>query len=58
MRSQHNWCIENKYKFVETRSRNKFPEMLALNIKQGFKITGTFTETDGAPKIIFKKELR
>lgn len=57
MKRQHEWCIENKYKFVETRSRNKFPEMLALNIKHGFKITGTFTEVDGAPKIIFKKEL-
>ena len=57
MRRQHEWCMENKYKFIETKSRNKFPEMLSLNIKHGFKIIGTFTEMDGAPKIIFKKEL-
>ena len=57
MRRQHKWCIENKYQFIETRSRNRFPEMIALNIKWGFKITGTFTETDGAPKIIFRKDL-
>lgn len=57
MKRQHEWCLENKYKYVETKSRNKFPEMLALNIKHGFKIIGTFTEIDGAPKIIFKKEL-
>lgn len=58
MRLQHDWCLDNDFKMIETRSRNKFPEMLLLNIKSGFKIMGTFTDTDGAPKIIFRKELR
>jgi predicted GNAT superfamily acetyltransferase len=57
LKRQHAWCIENKFKFIEIKRRNKFPEMLALNIKSGFKIIGTFTESDGAPKILFIKEL-
>lgn len=57
MRMQHDRCREIGYVRIETRSRNKFPEMVALNMKFGFRIVGTFTDTDNAPKIIFRKEL-
>lgn len=57
MEMQHQWAKEQDYKRIETRTRNKFPEMIALNVKSKFHIVGTFTEIDGAAKIILRKEL-
>jgi GNAT superfamily N-acetyltransferase len=59
LRRQHHWCEEQEYEKVLTRSRNAFPEMLILNILEGFKITGT--EMDGGeppPTILFSKSLK
>ncbi|MFA6238715.1 MAG: GNAT family N-acetyltransferase [Bacteriovorax sp.] len=57
MEMQHTWCKERGYKRIETRTRNKFPEMIALNVKFKFHIVGTITETDGTAKIILRKEI-
>jgi len=57
MKHQHDWCLAQKYKRIETRTRNKFPEMLRLNFRHGFKIVGTFQDSDNEPKIILRKEL-
>lgn len=57
MHNQHNWCRQKGYKRIETRTRNKFPAMLKLNIDSGFQIVGSFTDTDQTPKIILRKEL-
>lgn len=57
MKAQHDWCKKNGFKRIETRTRNKFPEMISLNLKSGFQIMGTFTDTDKTPKIILRKEL-
>lgn len=57
MKHQHDWCLSQKYKRIETRTRNKFPEMLRLNFRHGFKIVGTFQDSDNEPKIILRKEL-
>jgi predicted GNAT superfamily acetyltransferase len=57
MVKQHEWCKQNGYSIIETRTRNKFPEMIALNMKFNFQIVGTFTDTDKSPKIILRKAL-
>ncbi|MGZ3789481.1 MAG: GNAT family N-acetyltransferase [Bacteriovorax sp.] len=57
MNRQHEWCKNNHYKRIETRTRNKFPEMISLNLKFRFQIIGTFTDYDRTPKIILRKEL-
>lgn len=57
MKHQHEWCLAQKYKRIETRTRNKFPEMIRLNFRHGFKIVGTFQDSDNEPKIILRKEL-
>lgn len=54
---QHEWCKNSGYQRIETRTRNKFPQMINLNLKQGFHIVGTFTDTDKEPKIILRKQL-
>lgn len=57
MQKQHEWCVQNKYKVIETRTRNKFPDMIKLNLKHQFQIVGTFTDTDKEPKIILRKNI-
>lgn len=57
MQKQHEWCRKKNYKVIETRTRNKFPEMINLNLKHQFQIVGTFTDTDKEPKIILRKTI-
>lgn len=56
MRQQHQWCLENGIKFVETRTRNGFKSMIALNLAHGFEIVGTLKDARGL-KILLEKEL-
>ena len=57
MTAQHDWCREQGYKKIQTKTRNKFKDMLLLNIKSGFDIIGTqTTESDGL-KILLEKKL-
>jgi predicted GNAT family acetyltransferase len=58
MRRQHAWCKEQGLKNIETRTRNKFPEMISLNLRFGFQIVGCLTDTRGVPKIIMNKSLK
>jgi len=53
---QHQWCREQGFSRIETRTRNKFLSMLRLNLKYGFEITGMLTDDRGA-KIILQKKL-
>lgn len=56
MRLQHNWCKEHGYTSIRTHTKNKWRDMLILNIRNGFDVVGTVTE-DGLPKIILEKTL-
>lgn len=58
MKKQHEWCRINNYSIIETRTRNKFPEMIQLNFKHDFKIVGTFIDVDQEPKIILRKNIK
>lgn len=54
MKKQHQWIAEQGYKFVETRTRNRYRSMLILNIRHGFSIVGTLIENNDV-KIILRK---
>ena len=56
MRLQHQWCKDHGFKFVETRSRNEFKQMMSLNLAHGFEIVGTLKDSKGL-KILFEKAL-
>ena len=56
MRLQHQWCKEQGFKFIETRSRNEFKQMMSLNLAYGFEIVGTLNDVKGL-KILFEKSL-
>lgn len=56
MRLQHQWCLQQGIKFIETRTRNNFRQMIALNLAHGFEIVGTLKDTKGL-KILLEKDL-
>lgn len=57
MEIQHQYLVQNGYKVVQTKTKNKWRRMLILNIKNGFDIIGTYTDDYGEPKIILEKNL-
>lgn len=57
MRKQHEWCKDTGYKVVRTQTKNKWRNMLILNLRHGFDIVGTYTDEKGETKIILEKRL-
>ncbi|MFS0644399.1 GNAT family N-acetyltransferase [Siminovitchia sp. 179-K 8D1 HS] len=57
MEIQHHYLSENRFRVVQTKTKNKWRNMLILNIKNGFVVIGTYTDERGEPKIILQKKL-
>ncbi|WHX28111.1 GNAT family N-acetyltransferase [Virgibacillus halodenitrificans] len=57
MDQQHLYLIEKGYEIVQTKTKNKWRGMLVLNIKSGFDVIGTYTDSEGEPMIILEKRL-
>ncbi|WP_266363663.1 GNAT family N-acetyltransferase [Tellurirhabdus rosea] len=57
MRRQHDWCLQNGFHTVRTQTRNQWRDMLILNLRHGFDITGTFLNEAGSINIILEKKL-
>ncbi|MGY0694547.1 GNAT family N-acetyltransferase [Virgibacillus sp. FSP13] len=57
MNQQHLYLQEKGYKVIQTKTKNKWRNMLILNIKNGFDVIGTYTDSSGEPKIILEKDL-
>ncbi len=58
MKAQHDWCLQQGYQKIQTKTQNRFRAMLLLNIKQGFDIIGTQDSDEGGMKIILEKSLK
>ncbi|WP_227521526.1 MULTISPECIES: GNAT family N-acetyltransferase [Bacillus] len=57
MEKQHDYLKEQGYKVVQTKTMNKWRNMLILNIKHGFDVIETYTNERGLHKIILEKNL-
>lgn len=57
MDRQHHYARASSYKTIETRTKNKWRNMLLLNIKNGFDIVGIYATVDRDVKIILEKKL-
>lgn len=57
MRLQHDWCARHGYQRVQTRTRNRWRDMLILNLHFGFDIIGTCLDSHGDVKIILEKKI-
>ncbi|WP_232353634.1 GNAT family N-acetyltransferase [[Bacillus] enclensis] len=54
---QHQLLIEYGYQIVQTKTMNKWRDMLILNIKHGFDVMETYTDKKGRHKIVLEKKL-
>ncbi|ASV69506.1 GNAT family N-acetyltransferase [Cytobacillus kochii] len=57
MKKQHQYLRNNGFRIVQTKTMNKWRNMLILNIKSGFDIIHTYTNEKGIHKIILEKNL-
>ncbi|MET3698859.1 acetyltransferase (GNAT) family protein [Bacillus oleivorans] len=57
MEKQHQYLKQNSYNIVQTKTMNKWRNMLILNIKNGFDVIETYTDEKGRHKIILEKNL-
>ena len=57
MEEQHRYLKANGYQLIQTKTMNRWRNMLILNIKSGFDIVGTYIDENGETKIIMEKEL-
>ncbi|MCL9662636.1 GNAT family N-acetyltransferase [Paenibacillus hunanensis] len=57
MDEQHEHLREQGYRKVQTKTMNRWRNMLLLNIQYGFDIVDTFTDARGMFKIVLEKEL-
>jgi predicted GNAT superfamily acetyltransferase len=58
MTMQHQWASDNNFKWVETKTLNRWKNMLILNLKHGFEIFSTHNDNqNGQLKIIMRKAL-
>ncbi len=57
MDAQHAHCRAHGYRYVKTKTMNRWRAMLILNLKNGFDITQTYLSANGEQKIILIKPL-
>jgi hypothetical protein len=58
MMKQHQLLKEMEYKYVRTHTKNRYRDMLLLNIKNGFDVIGVQKKVkDTEHSIILEKEL-
>ncbi|MFB9828686.1 GNAT family N-acetyltransferase [Lederbergia wuyishanensis] len=58
MEKQHQYLKEQGYNIVQTKTQNKWRQMLILNLKNGFSIVDTYTDNNGEIKIVLEKNLQ
>jgi predicted GNAT superfamily acetyltransferase len=57
MELQHQYLKENGYNVVQTKTMNKWRNMLVLNIKNGYDVIDTHIDEKGLHKIVLEKKL-
>ena len=57
MNRQHDWCKQNNFQIVQTKTKNSFKPMLVLNIKNGFDIVELQRNEQDEIKIVLEKKL-
>ena len=58
-RAQEQWALENGYAKIRMKTRNCFPQMLIMAMRNGFKITGVDVRDDiHQTRIILEKSLK
>lgn len=58
MEEQHRWAKANGFRYIRTQTKNKYRNMLLLNIRFGFDVTGVYKKIrEKHHGIVLEKEL-
>lgn len=57
METQHEWAKNQNYKSIETKTMNRWRQMLLLNIRHGFDVKAVNIDKNGREKILLRKQL-
>lgn len=57
LRNQHDWCAREGYGEVQTETFGDVPEMLILNLTEGFHVFGTYLGNDNRIRVQLRKTL-
>jgi GNAT superfamily N-acetyltransferase len=57
MLQQHQWCKEQGFEKIQTKTLNHWKAMLILNLQVGFDILSAYESKEGVLKIILEKKL-
>jgi predicted GNAT superfamily acetyltransferase len=57
MDRQHAWAKAKGFQKIQTKTLNKWRNMLIINIKYGFEIIETYVGEDGLLRIVMEKDL-
>lgn len=56
MNEQHQWCLQQGYTQIQTKTVSSFRDMIVLNLKSGFQILSSEPHPEGI-KILFQKRI-
>ncbi|WP_214835204.1 GNAT family N-acetyltransferase [Exiguobacterium sp. s36] len=57
MSTQHNWAQSQGYQSIDTKTMNRWRQMLLLNIRHGFDVKAVTVDEHGVEKILLRKQL-
>ena len=57
-RMQEAWCRDNGFQFIQTETAHDNQAMLAVNLKEGFCIAGSYLDRGTNMKVILQKALK
>lgn len=57
LQKQHDWCVSRGYDEIQTETFGDVPEMLILNLAEGFQVFGTYLSSDGRIRVQLRKTL-
>lgn len=57
MGAQHEWAKDQGFQSIETKTMNRWRQMLLLNIRQGFDVKAVVVDENGREKILLQKQL-
>ena len=54
---QHEWCLDQGFKFIDTSTGTDNQAMLILNLKHGFVVVGTYLDRGKNHRVLLQKQI-
>ena len=54
---QHEWCLDQGFRFIDTSTGTDAQAMLILNLKNGFVVVGTYLDRGSNHRVLLQKQI-